>query len=293
MRLFKGLIVLGIGLGMLVACSPLKKIEGSKTAALVTYASQDYDRAYIQLSEVINQYKAAKMVVPNDIYLKAADCALKIKNYVGATDYFMSSLSDSVTLQGVKGYISSVKAQGNQEKTSEAIIKYAEFLNNAGASDYVSTEKFEIALDSKDDKQVVETYPSLNSPNEEQSMAYVSSLDALGKKKEAIDYCNKLVKENTDYNLAKEWKAVYYYNKAEEVYKTKMANYNKNKTYTAYVYLKRDLKKVSADYRIAKDLFEDLRKDSPDEKKYIRYLKNIYLRLEMKREASAMDKLLK
>ncbi|WP_066627297.1 outer membrane protein assembly factor BamD [Labilibacter marinus] len=293
MRLFKGLIVLGVALGMLVACSPLKKIEGSKTAALATYAGQDYDRAYIQLSEVINQYKAAKMAVPNDIYLKAADCALNIKNYVGASDYFMSALSDSVTLDGVKGYINSVKAQGKQEKTSVVIEKYADFLNNAGASNYVSTEQFDIALASKDDNKVIETYSALTSPNENQSMAYVSSLDALGKKKEAIDYCNKLVKENTDYNLAKEWKAVYYYNKAEEVYKSKMANYNKNKTYTAYVYLKRDLKKVSSDYRVAKDLFEDLRKVSPEEKKYIRYLKNIYLRLEMKREASAMDKLLK
>ena len=84
-----------------------------------------------------------------------------------------------------------------------------------------------------------------------------------------------------------------YYEKAENRYKYEMAKYNKNKNATTYAYLRRDLKKVSADFRIARDLFIKLRKDDPNNKSYIRYLKNTYLRLEQKDKAAQMDKLLK
>ncbi len=71
-----------------------------------------------------------------------------------------------------------------------------------------------------------------------------------------------------------------------------MAKYNKDQNYTAYVYLKRELKKISSMFRESRELFEKLHEDDPDNQQYIKYLKNIYLRLDMKGEASKMDMLL-
>ena len=290
---FKGFIVLSLFIGLLSGCSPLKKIEGSKVAALATYESKDYSRAYAQLSEVINSYKQAGVKVPNHIYLKAAECANKIKNYTGATDFYTQALNDTVTVSGVKGYVTSVLGSGDNDKLTDALTKYASFLKSSGQEDYLIQQQFRNAIAKKDNAVILECFPKLKTTNEESSMAYLNALENFGQKKEAVAFCNKLVKENPPYTKAKLWKAIYYYDLAEEGYKQEMAKYNKNKTYTAYVYLKRDLKKVSANYRIAKKEFEDLRKSDAEEKKYVKYLKNIYLRLEMKREAAVMDKLLK
>ncbi|MGQ1787483.1 MULTISPECIES: hypothetical protein [unclassified Saccharicrinis] len=292
MRLFKGFIVASVMLGVLNSCSPVKKLDASKVAAMATYDSQNYSQAYNQLSALISNYNMANIKVPHDIYLKAADCASRLKNFDGAAGYFSQALNDSVTLKGVKGYIGSIKGLGDNRMLSSVLSKYSGFLNENGEGDYLTKAQFDIALNEKDNNAILSTFPKLKNTNEEQSMAYLSALEEAGNKKEALDFCSKLVNENPSYNQAKEWKAVYYYTMAEEGYQSEMAKYNQNKTYTAYVYLKRDLKKVSANYRVSKGLFEDLRKQYPSEKKYVKYLKNIYLRLEMKPEAAAMEKLL-
>ena len=56
--------------------------------------------------------------------------------------------------------------------------------------------------------------------------------------------------------------------------------------------LKRELKKISAMFRQSRELFEKLHEGDPDNEQYIKYLKNIYLRLDMNGEASKMDMLL-
>jgi predicted Zn-dependent protease len=45
-------------------------------------------------------------------------------------------------------------------------------------------------------------------------------------------------------------------------------------------------------YRQSRDIFEKLHQEDPDNQLYIKYLKNIYLRLEMNEEAAKMDMLL-
>ncbi len=293
MRLFKGVVIASVLLGVLYSCSPLKKVEESKKAALSTYSDQNYEQAYNQLISVISSYKSANLEVPNNLFLKTADCASRLANYTGAADYYNQALNDSVTLEGVKGYVVSVKGSGDNNRRAELLVKYADFLKKAGDEEYLVKQLFDVAIKTKDDEGILKTFPKLKSATEDQSMTYLKALESVGNNKVALKFCNQLVKENDTYYKAKEWKAVYYYNLADKGYKKEMAKYNKNKTYTAYVYLKRDLKKVSTKFRIAKSLFEELRKQNPTENKYIKYLKNIYLRLDMKKEASAMEKLLK
>lgn len=87
-------------------------------------------------------------------------------------------------------------------------------------------------------------------------------------------------------------KAILLYEKNENRYKQLMDGYNKSKNATSYAYLKRDLKYLSADYRNCRDMFEKLHSEFPQERIYIQYLTNVYIRLEMHEKAKQLQKLL-
>lgn len=292
MRVIKVFILSSILLGTLYGCSPLKKTASSETTAFASYANKNYQQAYAQLLAVINNYKSTDQKVPYEVYLKTAYSASQLGNASSAVQYYAEALEDSLTVDAVKDYLLNMNKLGNTAQTNIALNKYSEFLSNNGHGEYVVNQQFSQALRLKDDKAIAELYPQLKSANEEQSMAYLNALEKTDKNKEALLFANKLLSDNPSDLKAKEWKAVHYYNKAEDQYQSLMDAYNKDKNYTTYVYLKRDLKKVTEDFKQSRELFEDLRNQNPAEKKYIKYLKNIYLRLEMKREAAAMDTLL-
>ena len=79
---------------------------------------------------------------------------------------------------------------------------------------------------------------------------------------------------------------------AEARFKAAMAEYEKKKNATTYAYLRRDLKRISADYREAQAGFEKLRTIDPDNKNYIKYLITIYSRLDRDDKAKQLKKLL-
>ena len=292
MRVIKVFILASILLGTLYSCSPLKKTGSSETTALASYANQNYQQAYSQLLAVINNYKSANQQVPYEVYLKTAHSASQLGNASSAIQYYAEALKDSLTVDAVKDYLLNMNKLGNTTQINAAINKYSDFLSSNGQGAYLVNQQFYQALLANNDSAIAVLYPQLNSTNEEQSLAYLNALENTDKNKEALLFANKLLSDNPSYLKAKEWKAVHYYNKAEDQYQSLMDAYNKDKNYTTYVYLKRDLKKVTEDFKQSRELFEDLRKVNSTEKKYIKYLKNIYLRLEMKREAAAMEALL-
>ncbi len=104
--------------------------------------------------------------------------------------------------------------------------------------------------------------------------------------------CDQVLALDGSHQDALKNKAVLLYEKSEARYKQLMDDYNKNKNATSYAYLKRDLKRLSADYRMCRDLFEKLRLLAPDNGNYIRYLYNVYLRLDLNDQAKKLEKLL-
>lgn len=275
-----------------IGCNPLKKIEVAKTNALSSFDNKQYATAYSQLTALIDNYKQNNIKVANELYMKTGECAVQLKEHDKASDYYLMALKDSVSLSALKGYLNSLNQLLNYDKASATLSEYQDFLKANGQEEYLVNAQFTNAVNKANPDKIVETYPNVTNPNEEQSMNYISSLEQLGKKNDAAAFCNQLIKDHPDYLKAKEWKAIYHYNLANDWYKSEMDKYNKDKNYTAYVYLKRELKKISANYRVSKSIFEELHKKFPEEKKYIKYLKNTYIRLDMKNEAAALDKLL-
>ena len=291
MKSLKNIIIAALlGLG-LFSCNPLKQLQTEQLGAENEYTQGNFAVAYEKYSSLIEKYQQSNLKVPYSFYVNAATSAIKLSNYDNSIKYYKLALTDSVTLSSVKGLIDATEnISGNN--LSSILNKYADYLKENGAKDYYNDKVFDNEVRNGNQDNIVSAFSNLSNPTESQSMEYINALETLGRKKDAIQFCSDLVKANPEYYKAREYKALYYYDFAENWYKNEMAKYNKDKNYTAYVYLKRELKKISANFRIAKDEFEVLHKQYPNEKKYVRYLKNTYIRLDMKKEAAELDKLL-
>jgi hypothetical protein len=85
--------------------------------------------------------------------------------------------------------------------------------------------------------------------------------------------------------IALEWEALKYYNQAEERYQSEMTAYEQNKTNRQYLKLLDALEIVNADFRRARDIFEELYTQS-NEKRFATYLYNIYNRFQDEKKAA-------
>jgi len=292
MKVFKKLFQVVVISLVLLSCNPLKQLQTATDEANKEFNSNNYELAFEKYSTLFEKYKQSNVEIPYGLYVNYANSAAKTGKYEVAIDNYKKALSDSVSVNLVKGLVEA------SEKTPKnnllgILDQYKTYLIDNGEEAYYNNKVFENAVKNGSQDIIVSSYKNLKTPTEVQSMEYIKALETLGQKKEAINFCNELVKNNPEYFKAKEYRGEYYYNFAENWYKSEMDKYNKDKNYTAYVYLKRELKKISSNYKIAKAEYEALHTKYPEEKKYIKYLKNIYLRLEMKNEASEMDKLLK
>ncbi len=292
MKVLKSIFYITVLSFIFFGCNPLKQLQTAQNDAEKEYNSKNYQLAFEKYTTLIDKYKQGNIEVPYNLYINTASSAMNIGNYDAAIKNYQEALSDSVSLNAVKNLIAATEKTANNNLPG-ILDKYGSYLKDNGEEEYYNIKLFENAVRSGNQDKIITSYRNLKTPNESQSMEYVKALEISGKKKDAISFCNELVKNNPEFFKAKEYRGEYYYNFAENWYKNEMAKYNKDKNYTAYVYLKRELKKISANYRLAKNEYEALHAKYPSEKKYIKYLKNIYLRLEMKNEAADMDKLLK
>jgi tetratricopeptide (TPR) repeat protein len=88
------------------------------------------------------------------------------------------------------------------------------------------------------------------------------------------------------------WIAKFYFEKAERNYQYELDKYKKDENVTTYAYLRRELRKISEDYRKSRDILEKLLAINPTQRNYMVYLRNCYIRLDMKEGVARMDKLL-
>ena len=273
------------------ACNPLLKLEAEKDKGSELYNQFKFEEAYQQLSNTIDLYQEKNIEIPAELWEQAASSAKEIGKYQEAVNYYDERLKSEASADVVKGKIESLQQLQQFDAVKLTLQENEEMLFTSDANFYFNA-LFDANLATASSDEVVKSFKQLNSPNEKQSLGYLTALEEQDTN-EAIKQANEVIKNNPDYNLVKEWTAQTIFKKAEVFYQEEMEKYNKDKNYTAYLYLRRELKKVSSDYRAARDLYQQLHETFPEEKKYIRSLKNCYVRLDMKKEAAALDKLLK
>lgn len=145
------------------------------------------------------------------------------------------------------------------------------------------------------DERIVDIYTKLQ--DNSVKAKYFDVYYKLGKQKvkdsEMTKVCKSVLGVDPNNKTALEHIGKERYETAENKYVSAMNEYNKKKSQAAYAYLTRDLKKViSPIYRESRDCYEKLRKIDPSNKTYIKYLINIYGRLDNKAKVKELEKAL-
>jgi hypothetical protein len=286
-------VIIILTAALLVACNPTAKLPGLQTGADAAFEQADYNKAYTMYTEYINLAKTNGVEISDAVYQKQAQTCAQLDKVDEASSLYNMLLEKDIKL--IAEYAQMLQRSG---KVDEEIALWTDKASSISDSQLgkLKTERLVFLNASKENhKAVIESYEAKGEAtlSNEVQLEYIKALEATNKGAAAAKACNALLKANPDYTAALEWKAKYYFNKAEKRYKYEMDKYNKNKTAAAYAYLRRDLKKVSADFRIARDAFLKLRQQNPNNKSYIKYLKNTYIRLDQKAKAAQLDKLLK
>lgn len=281
-------------LAVLASCNPLKQMQTHQNSLQEAYDAGNYNQVLVAFNQLENYHATKESSIKLDYIKMAAKSALEIEKYNQAEELLKRWNSESDDFEAVKLLGKVYHKTGKTDKEYDLWSENFDRIESDEMKKEIGTRLFAIEMEQKEYDKALErarNMPRMSDPKI--VFLRVKALDATGKTEEAREVNNTLLKENPDYNPALEWKAADIYERAEKWYKAEMSEYNKNPEYTAYVYLKRELKKISSMYRQARDIFEKLHQEDPKNEKYIKYLKNIYLRLEMREEATKMDMLLK
>ncbi|MGQ1946524.1 tetratricopeptide repeat protein [Geofilum sp. OHC36d9] len=289
----KLLAILGVIAFLFTACSPTKKITAIQTQMGIAYQQDDYETVLTQY-EALKQVASTKKIEPaNTVKTQAAKSAYKLKKYDTAALLFSEipqNLKDgeSIYMQGI-----------SYNKTKQSEMEYQHWrdcirlLKENENYPLVLQRLFLLETANGKYHEADTLWRHLSITKDEIILsARLQGLKELGREKEALQITKSILKLNPENTDAIYFKAAYHYEKGETLYQSEMTKYNKNRNYTTYAYLRRELKKVSIQFRAARELFEKLHQLEPKNKTYINYLKNCYIRLDMKSEAAKMDKLL-
>lgn len=125
---------------------------------------------------------------------------------------------------------------------------------------------------------------------EELQSAYLKALEETGQKEGLFTKHQEHLKKFPDNQASRFYMAKHYFAKAETEYQREMAKYKKNENATTYAYLRRELTRLSEDYRTSRDILLELRKLDPSQKAYILLLRNCYMRLNNEAEVNKLTR---
>lgn len=280
-------------LALMASCNPLKKMYNHQDSMEEAFNAGNYEQALISYNQLVNFHKANETELETEYLAMAAKSAVQTEQYRQAENLLKQWIEETDDFEPVKLLATVYEETGKTDLEYKHWNRYWDQIESDDLKKEVGTRLFTIEMNRKEYDKALERakkMPPMSDPRIR--FMRVEALDSRDEKEEAREICNDILEKNPDFKPAIAWKAKDIYERAEEWYKAEMSEYNKNPEYTAYVYLRRELKKISAMYRESRDLFEKLHQEDPDNETFIKYLKNIYLRLEMREEATKMDMLL-
>jgi len=289
-------LIVGLMACVAFSCNPLKKLPGLESQADIAIEQSNYEQAYVHLKQYQDISESGNIKPKESFYLKMATVCGHLNKVEEASGYYENLINKEGNERVILDYTSLLAKNNELDKELDVWSRYQSKLKDKNLQAQAFNRQVVLLSQSQKYEQVESLWSALAEEvnvTPEAWYSYVMATQQLGNSRKALKACNALLKLEPNHIKALEWKAKFLYESAEKRYKTAMAKYNKNKNATTYAYLRRDLKKISADFRVSKDLFLKVRKMNPENKSYVKYLKNIYLRLDMKNEAAKMDKFLK
>jgi lipopolysaccharide biosynthesis regulator YciM len=279
---------------LLFGCSPLGRIAKTSTEADLAYTNKQFTEAHEKYQSLLKLYKSGKQLVPDSIYTKATDAAIRVGRFkeaeAAATLLFARHNSDANYAWKLADVYERINQPENEYKF---LTRYENEFAKIGKGDTLYTRMYNVALSLDLIDDALKHYPKIQNPDDEYMRDHLKLMLKSAKPAEILTFCNTTLKKHPSFEPALEWKANHYYNKAEDNYQRAMAAYEKNKTNKQYNILLGELKPISADFRTARDILVKLRTIDPKNTKYISMLRNCYARLDMPEEVKKMDRLLR
>lgn len=290
----KKLIGIFFIIALLSSCSSTKKTVTVENNLQQAYDANQYDKVLSKYKQLSTIAESKGEVISPSYLLIAAKSAYYLEDYQTAAQLFSNVDNKEKDQETI--YMEAMTYQ----KFARPLMEY-KFLkeNITQLKSHKNYQKFlqklyMLEIEFSEYEDAYQLWSQIEETTDEALMSgQLKVLEELEKSKEALALSNKLLEKNSAHEAALFYTGKHYFNRAEKLYQSEMTKYNRDPNYTTYAYLKRELKKASADFRLARDRFEKLYEISPENKTYISYLKNCYVRLEMKTEAAKMDRLLK
>lgn len=289
----QSLIISGFLLILIIGCNPLKQMQSHQDSIEEAYNAGNYQQALTAFDELSNYHSSKESEVELKYIKMAAQSAIELQQNQQAEELLQQWINKSEDLEAIELLASVYQKAGKTDKEYDLWNQHWDKIESQDKKKEVGSRLFTIEMDREEYEKALERVNEMPPLSDPRTMFMrVEALDATGQDEEAREVCNKLLEKHPDYAPALEWKGKDIYDRAEAWYKSEMKKYDENPEYTAYVYLRRELKKISSMFRQSRDIFEKLHQDNPENNSYIKYLKNIYIRLEMREEAAKMDMLL-
>ncbi|MDG5800156.1 hypothetical protein QA597_07285 [Marinilabiliaceae bacterium ANBcel2] len=279
---------------LVTSCSPLQQIANLENDIKESYNSKKYNKVLSQYEELEKKSIQQGFEIDKKSTLTAGKAAFKLEDYNRAARYF-TSIEEGITDYPDIIYKTGISYQ-KRDDTGMEQVHWHDYLPSLKDTEYyeeVLTRLFAIEAEMENYHEANELWKIMPSSNDSHILKLkLLTKEATSNKEDALQFATETLNKHGNLEPLLFWKAKYYYNKAEDWYQNEMAKYNENPDYTAYAYLRRELRKISKEFRTARDIFIELREINPNNTSYINYLRNTYSRLSMREEAAQMDKLL-
>lgn len=265
---------------LITACSPTKQLLKVRQQAEKAATNQEFEKSLLLWEQVLADAEANQKQSTSDAYENAGDMALALGNLEKAETYYKLAVyyqtASAKTYQYLAGFYRNQNNLSKEVAVLEPLLLLFPNSNEAQAEKlnlywrYIQTDQNEKAR-------------ALWPPTEaaEQDEALLESWFIINKKtgnEAQLDpISDQLLLLNKDNLVALDFKAMGYYDKAEDRYQAEIQAYEQHKTGKQYQIMLAGLDASTADFKKALKLFEKLYLDTQN-KRYALYIANIYAR---------------
>lgn len=281
MKRFTCILIAIISLGIFGCSTTGELVNNSQTAAL-EFEAGNYINALHLLEKEIANFEDGDKDVPKYLYANAGNAAFALSDLQKAITHCelaqYHAYVDELMYENMLSHFSEIDNLSKEIMALEAYVKNSP--NGLKIEEY-QLRLFKKYVESENWELGFQLWPSVERFADENISlieGYLLINKGLDNSKLSTQLALKLLKSDAKNPIALESLAYKYYWKAENLYQSETAIYNKKKTRTQYAKLIKALDLVTMDFKRSLNYYQRLYKISP-EKKYAKLLGNIYARM--------------
>ncbi|MBN1650006.1 MAG: hypothetical protein JW857_01685 [Bacteroidales bacterium] len=273
---------------LFVGCSSTSTLSKQTDKAGTAFSAGDFETAFNLYDTFIRDQESKDKEVNGAIYGAAAKAALQLNKFIEAEKYYKMAFYKKSGDADLYAQMSEVyKKMDNLSKELDALAFFNDHFSNDPRHNTLKKRLFELYVESENWGKAADLWPSFDLDNQAElhlMELYLVVQKVLDKKETADKYAGLILKKDVTNRNALEWNAEKYFWKAENTYQAALDAYEKNKTNKQYTIMLKTLDRVTLDFKRALKYYQMLYKLYPS-KTYAKYIANVYMRFQDKKNA--------